>query len=661
MTQSVVDVGVQGNDGSGDSLYESGNKINDNFLELFARPSVESHIRMSGNLISSSDSNADITLEASGTGHIVFPAISFIGNNITGTRSNEDLVISASGSGKVVIGSVGFSGATISSSDSSIININEGLIVDGTLLVTGASSLSGAISGGTGSTLGNLTLANGSITDSSGALSFGNENLTTTGTLTAATGSTLGNLTLANGSITDSSGAISFGNENLTTTGTMSAETGSTIGNLTLADGSITDSGGSISFGNENLSTTGTVTVGNLLLASASITDSSGAISFGNENLTSTGTINSGTGSTIGNLTLGNGSITDSGGSIDFGNENLSTTGTFTLGTMVMAAASITDTSGAISFGNENLSTTGTLGAGATTVDAITVSGTVSMAGTVNIDNLNFNDNIISSDSNADILVTPGGTGTVLISNLTVDSSINITDNEITGLNSNQDLIISPSGTGSVIMSKVDINEGTIDNTVIGATTPLAGTFTTLSATTSAVIDGVTISDNQITTNASNSNLELSGNGSGSVTISGFTFPTSDGTDGQFLKTDGAGTLAFATAGASLSVSTIADATTTVATSTASVLNTFAAATFRSAKYFISITDATNSRFEIVEANVTHDGTNAYIAVFGSTTDHTGPLTSFTADIDSGNVRVLVTNTSSDSTVFRFQRLAVNV
>ena len=326
-----------------------------------------------------------------------------------------------------------------------------------------------------------------------------------------------------------------------------------------------------------------------------------------------------------------------------------------------MAAASITDTSGAISFGNENLSTTGTLGAGATTVDAITVSGTVSMAGTVNIDNLNFNDNIISSDSNADILVTPGGTGTVLISNLTIDSSINITDNEITGLNSNQDLIISPSGTGSVIMSKVDINEGTIDNTVIGATTPLAGTFTTLSATTSAVIDGVTISDNQITTNASNSNLELSGNGSGSVTISGFTFPTSDGTDGQFLKTDGAGTLAFATAGASLSVSTIADATTTVATSTASVLNTFAAATFRSAKYFISITDATNSRFEIVEANVTHDGTNAYIAVFGSTTDHTGPLTSFTADIDSGNVRVLVTNTSSDSTVFRFQRLAVNV
>lgn len=44
-----------------------------------------------------------------------------------------------------------------------------------------------------------------------------------TGVLVMATGSTVGNLTLADGSITDSGGAISFGNENLTTTGTLSA------------------------------------------------------------------------------------------------------------------------------------------------------------------------------------------------------------------------------------------------------------------------------------------------------------------------------------------------------------------------------------------------------------------------------------------------------
>ena len=82
----------------------------------------------------------------------------------------------------------------------------------------------------------------------------------------------------------------------------------------------------------------------------------------------------------------------------------------------------------------------------------------------------------------------------------------------------------------------------------------------------------------------------------------------------------------------------------------------------RSAKYFISISDATNSRFEIVEANVTHDGSDAYISTFGSTTDYTSPLTTFSADVSGNNVRVLaVTNISDDSLVFKFQRVAINV
>ena len=47
------------------------------------------------------------------------------------------------------------------------------------------------------------------------------DNSTFTGTISAATGSTIGNITLANGSITDSSGALDFGNETLTTTGAV--------------------------------------------------------------------------------------------------------------------------------------------------------------------------------------------------------------------------------------------------------------------------------------------------------------------------------------------------------------------------------------------------------------------------------------------------------
>ena len=62
-----------------------------------------------------------------------------------------------------------------------------------------------------------------------------------TGTVTGATGSIFGNLTLADGSITDSSGAISFGDENLSTTGTLGC------GELTLnlaQDFLFTDGGG---------------------------------------------------------------------------------------------------------------------------------------------------------------------------------------------------------------------------------------------------------------------------------------------------------------------------------------------------------------------------------------------------------------------------------
>lgn len=75
-------------------------------------------------------------------------------------------------------------------------------------------------------------IANFRITDTTitntttNSIDFDSDNVITTGTLgcgvlTAASGSGIGNLTLANGSITDSSGAISFGDEILTGTGTV--------------------------------------------------------------------------------------------------------------------------------------------------------------------------------------------------------------------------------------------------------------------------------------------------------------------------------------------------------------------------------------------------------------------------------------------------------
>jgi hypothetical protein len=282
-------------------------------------------------------------------------------------------------------------------------------------------------------------------------------------------------------------------------------------------------------------------------------------------------------------------------------------------------------------------------------------------------DGITISGNNISADrTNDDLVLRPSGTGTVAIVDLTIDSNINLTDNEIKTTVINSDLKLSASGTGNVVIDKADIDGGTIDNTIIGGTTPAAGTFTTVTANTSATIDGVTISDNVISTNDSNADLELSGNGTGTVTINGFSMPTSDGTADQLLKTDGSAQLGFATASASLDHSDINDNTTTVASSTTTEIDSFSSTTYRSAKYFISIADATNSRFEIVEANLIHgpsadSSIEAYLTVFGSTTSYSAPLCTFTADINDGNVRLLATNISGDSTVFKFQRTLIDL
>jgi len=274
--------------------------------------------------------------------------------------------------------------------------------------------------------------------------------------------------------------------------------------------------------------------------------------------------------------------------------------------------------------------------------------------------------NISANRSNDDLVLAPSGTGSVTAPKIVIDENISITDNEITTTQSNSDLVLSASGTGSVVVANADINGGAIDDTVIGGTTPAAGTFTTLTVNGSMTMDGVTITDNTISTNASNANLELSGNGTGTVSLSGFRFPTADGTANQLLKTDGSGQLGFATAGTTLNHSDINDNSTTVATSATTEIDSFASATYRSAKYFISISDATNGRYEIVEANLIHgpsadSSIEAYLTTFGSTTSYTDPLCTFTADIDDGNVRLLATNISSDSTVFKFQRTLIDL
>ena len=52
---------------------------------------------------------------------------------------------------------------------------------------------------------------------------------------------------------------------------------------------------------------------------------------------------------------------------------------------------------------------------------------------------------------------------------------------------------------------------------------------------------------------ASNGNISITPNGTGKVVLDGLSHPTADGSAGQFLKTDGSGTLSFATVNTDLS------------------------------------------------------------------------------------------------------------
>ena len=177
MANQILALGTTADDGTGDNLRVGGDKINDNFLELYTALG-------DGDTISSG-------ISASAT------VISLVDPNISGT----------------IAGTFAISGtqtaATITTLNSTTVNA------------------------------GTATIAAGSITDSSGAISFGNENLTTTGTLgvgaitttgafKGADGYTIGNASVAAVMTLASSGIVTFADDIL-------IKDGGTIGNATTA------------------------------------------------------------------------------------------------------------------------------------------------------------------------------------------------------------------------------------------------------------------------------------------------------------------------------------------------------------------------------------------------------------------------------------------
>ena len=112
-------------------------------------------------------------------------------------------------------------------------------------------------------------------------------------------------------------------------------------------------------------------------------------------------------------------------------------------------------------------------------------------------------------------------------------------------------------------------------------------------------------------------------------------------------------------AGSQTTIIKLEAATATTTTTSESNIDTFDASIFRSAQYQIQITQG--SAYHVTTLNVLHDGTNVYLSEFGTIKTTSDSLATFDADINSGNVRVRATPSSSSSTVFKISKTLTKV
>jgi hypothetical protein len=177
------------------------------------------------------------------------------------------------------------------------------------------------------------------------------------------------------------------------------------------------------------------------------------------------------------------------------------------------------------------------------------------------------------------------------------------------------------------------------------------------------------VNDNTVSANASNSDLELNASGTGYVNINGIGFPNTGGSAGQVLQTDGNGQLAWFTSPILFDSTTIDDGTATLTgDSSTQDIDSWSSTTYRSAKYQIQISDTTADRYTLIDANVTHNDSSAYISSYGGASNGAGDgssvYESLSLSVDvtfGGDVRLRGTVNNTNTQVIKFVRRLIKV